>query len=168
MPSGTAFAGDIVRRPCTSLGVRIMSFLKEESGGPLKKHWNLVLEKRFEKTLSLVSRWTRALVGASENFSYIGQNFGSDVTWNLHGCYSVGNIKETALLDLGNWRWRVSPRRQGSPSVELLIDSALSLLINLEAAGQGRSVLFSDEQKLLFKGLKKGFVKNTKLNFMRC
>ncbi len=43
-----------------------MSFLKEESGGSLKKHWNLVLEKRFEETLSLVSRWTRALVGASE------------------------------------------------------------------------------------------------------
>jgi hypothetical protein len=43
-----------------------MSFLKEESGGLLKKHWNLVLEKRFEETLSLVSRWTCALVGASE------------------------------------------------------------------------------------------------------
>jgi hypothetical protein len=40
--------------------------LKEESGGSLKKHWNLVLEKKFEETLSLVSRWTRALVGASE------------------------------------------------------------------------------------------------------
>jgi hypothetical protein len=36
-----------------------------------------------------------------------------------------------------------------------------------EAAQQGRSVLFSDEQKLLFKGSKKGFAKNTKLNFMR-
>ncbi len=32
----------------------------------------------------------------------------------------------------------------------------LSLLLNLEAARQGRSVLFSDEQKLLFKGGKKG------------
>jgi hypothetical protein len=32
--------------------------------------------------------------------------------------------------------------------VELLIDSAVSLLLNLEAAQQGRSVLFSDEQKL--------------------
>jgi hypothetical protein len=41
--------------------------------------------------------------------------------------------------------------------VELLIDSAVSLLLNLEAARQGRSVLFSDEQKLLFKGRKKGF-----------
>jgi hypothetical protein len=38
-------------------------------------------------------------------------------------------------------------------------------LLNLEAAQQGRSVLFSDEQKLLFKGGKKGFVKNTKFNF---
>jgi hypothetical protein len=34
---------------------------------------------------------------------------------------------------------------------------AVSLLLNLEAARQGRSVLFSDEQKLLFKGRKKGF-----------
>ncbi len=29
-------------------------------------------------------------------------------------------------------------------------------------------MLFSDDQKLLFKGGKKGFVKNTKLDFMRC
>jgi hypothetical protein len=43
-----------------------MSFLKEECGGLLKKRWKLVLEKRFKETLSLVSRWTRALVGASE------------------------------------------------------------------------------------------------------
>jgi hypothetical protein len=43
-----------------------MSFLKEKSGGLLKKRWNLVLEKRFAETLSLVSRWTRALLGASE------------------------------------------------------------------------------------------------------
>ncbi len=33
-----------------------MSFLKEERGGLLKKHWKLVLEKRFEETLLLVSR----------------------------------------------------------------------------------------------------------------
>jgi hypothetical protein len=46
--------------------------------------------------------------------------------------------------------------------------SAVSLLLNLEAARQGRSMLFSDEQKLLFKGGKKGFVKNAKLDFMRC
>jgi hypothetical protein len=44
---------------------------------------------------------------------------------------------------------------------------AVSLLLNLEAARQGRSMLFSDEQKLLFEGGKKGFVKNTKLDFMR-
>jgi hypothetical protein len=51
--------------------------------------------------------------------------------------------------------------------VKLSIDSAVSLLLNLEAAQQGRSVLFSDEQKLLFEGRKKGFAKNTKLDFMR-
>jgi hypothetical protein len=56
MPSGTAFAIDIIRRPCTSLGVKIMSFLKEEHGGLLKKYWKLVLEKRFEDNLLLVSR----------------------------------------------------------------------------------------------------------------
>jgi hypothetical protein len=43
-----------------------MSFLKEEIGGSFKKCWNLVLEERFEETLLLVSRWTRALVGASQ------------------------------------------------------------------------------------------------------
>jgi hypothetical protein len=43
-----------------------MSFLKEESGGSLKKHWNLVLEKQLEETLLLVNRWTHALVDASE------------------------------------------------------------------------------------------------------
>ncbi len=37
MPSETAFAIYIVRRVCTSLGVKIMSFLKEERGGLLKK-----------------------------------------------------------------------------------------------------------------------------------
>jgi hypothetical protein len=52
--------------------------------------------------------------------------------------------------------------------VEPSIDSAVSLLLNLETAQQGRRVLFSDEQKLLFKGGKKGFVKNTKLDFIRC
>ncbi len=43
-----------------------MSFLKEVSGGLLKKRWNLVLEKRFKETLLLASHWTCALVGASE------------------------------------------------------------------------------------------------------
>jgi hypothetical protein len=57
-----------------------MSFLREESGGLLKKHWNLVLGKRFKETLLLVSHWTRALVGASENFSSVGQDFGGDIT----------------------------------------------------------------------------------------
>jgi hypothetical protein len=36
-------------------------------------------------------------------------------------------------------------------------DAAVSLLLNLEAAQQGRSMLFSDEQKPLVKGRKKGF-----------
>jgi hypothetical protein len=45
-----------------------------------------------------------------------------------------------------------------------LIDSAVSLLLNLKAARQGRSMLFSDEQKLPFEGGEKGFVKNTKLD----
>ncbi len=35
-------------------------------GGLLKKHWDLVLEKRFEETLLLLSHWTHDLVGASE------------------------------------------------------------------------------------------------------
>jgi hypothetical protein len=41
----------------------------------------------------------------------------------------------------------------------------VSLFPNLEAAQQGRSMLFSDEQKLPFEGGKKGFAKNTKLDF---
>jgi hypothetical protein len=60
------------------------------------------------------------------------------------------------------------PKEARVTPVELSIDSAVSLLLNLEAARQGRSVLFSDEQKSLFKGGKEGFVKNTKLDFMRC
>jgi hypothetical protein len=43
-----------------------MSILKEERGGLLKKRWKLVLEKWSKETLLLVSRWTCALVGASE------------------------------------------------------------------------------------------------------
>ena len=80
MPLGTAFARDIVHRPCTSFGVETMSFLKEEREGSLKKHWNLVLEKWFEETLLLVSRWTCALVGTSDNFLSVGWNFGGHVT----------------------------------------------------------------------------------------
>jgi hypothetical protein len=52
----------------------------------------------------------------------------------LLGCCSVGSLEETALLELENQRCRVSPRRQGSPSVELSIDSAVSLLFILGAA----------------------------------
>jgi hypothetical protein len=55
IPLGTAFASDIVRRACTSRGVKITSFLKEESGGVAKKHWSLVLEERTPETLLLVS-----------------------------------------------------------------------------------------------------------------
>jgi hypothetical protein len=50
-----------------------MSFLKEESGGSLKKHWNFVLEKRFSETLSLLSHLTCALVGASEISPLLGR-----------------------------------------------------------------------------------------------
>jgi hypothetical protein len=45
--------------------------------------------------------------------------------------------------------------------------TAVSLLLNLEAAQRGRSMLFSDEQKLVFKGGKKRLVKNNKLDFMQ-
>jgi hypothetical protein len=43
----------------------------------------------------------------------------------------------------------------------------VSLLLNLGAAQQGKSMLFSDEQKLLFEGWKEGFVMNTKLDLMQ-
>ncbi len=72
MPSGTAFKRDIVHRPCISLEVEVISFLKEERGGLLKKRWNLVLEKQSNEILLLVSRWTRALVGASESSRLLG------------------------------------------------------------------------------------------------
>jgi hypothetical protein len=57
-----------------------MSFLKEEGGGSLKKCWKLVLEKWFEETLSLVSRWTRALGGASEISCPLGRILSGDMT----------------------------------------------------------------------------------------
>jgi hypothetical protein len=44
--------------------------------------------------------------------------------------------------------------------------SAVGLLLNLETAHQGRSVLLSDEQNLLLKETNKGFVENTKMDFM--
>jgi hypothetical protein len=50
-----------------------MSFLKEEHWGSLKKRWNLVLEKQFSETLPLVSRWIRALGGASEISHQLGR-----------------------------------------------------------------------------------------------
>jgi hypothetical protein len=59
------------------------------------------------------------------------------------------------------------PKKARVTPVELSIDSAISLLLNQGAARQGRSALFSDEKKLLFEGWKKGFVMNTKLDFMR-
>ncbi len=62
-----------------------------------------------------------------------------------------------------NWRSALST---GHPIPAMLM-GAVSLLLDLEAARRGRSVLFSDDQKLLFEGGKKGFVKNTKLDFMR-
>jgi hypothetical protein len=57
-----------------------MSFLKEERGGLLKKHWKLVLEKRFKETLLLVSRWTRALQDVSEISRPLGRILGGDIT----------------------------------------------------------------------------------------
>jgi hypothetical protein len=43
----------------------------------------------------------------------------------------------------------------------ILLKSAVSLLLNLEAAQQGRSMLFSDEQKLLFEGGKRGLLRTS-------
>jgi hypothetical protein len=50
-----------------------MSFLKEEHGWLLKKHWILVLEKQSKETLLLVSHWTGALIGASESSGPFGR-----------------------------------------------------------------------------------------------
>jgi hypothetical protein len=44
---------------------------------------------------------------------------------------------------------------------------AVGLLLNLETAQLGRSVLLSDEQNLLLKETKKGFLENTKMDSMR-
>jgi hypothetical protein len=57
-------------------------------------------------------------------------------------------------------------RHQPRQEAVLVLQPAITLLLNLEAAQQGKSVMFSDKQKLLFKGGKKGFAKNTKLDFM--
>jgi hypothetical protein len=76
-----------------------MSFLKEERGGLLKKHWNLVLEKQFKESLLLVSRWTCALVGASESSCPLSRMLAMTLpvpSWVLHRRGFV----ETALLGL--------------------------------------------------------------------
>jgi hypothetical protein len=57
-----------------------MSFLKEEHEGFLKKHRKLVLEKRLEENLLLVSHWTRAFGGALEISCPLGGIFGGDIT----------------------------------------------------------------------------------------
>jgi hypothetical protein len=64
----------------------MMSFLKEECGGLLKKCWSLVLEKGTQETCLLVSRWVRALVGAlgisrplNRILVAVGQKFWHDV-----------------------------------------------------------------------------------------
>ncbi len=85
-PLGTPFAIDIIGRACTSHGIKIMSFLKEEHVGSLTKHWSLVLEKGTPETLLLVSHWIRALVGTSkvsqpldEILVAVGRNIGGDI-----------------------------------------------------------------------------------------
>jgi hypothetical protein len=67
----------------------------------------------------------------------------------------VGSLGRTELLGLGILRQSFPYEARVAP-VELSIDSAIGLLLNLEAAQQGRSVLFSGEQNLLLKETKKG------------
>jgi hypothetical protein len=52
--------------------------------------------------------------------------------------------------------WKKSPK-WGKFAKNSGKEIAVSLLLNLDAAQQGRSMLFSDKQKLLFEGRKKGF-----------
>jgi hypothetical protein len=54
---------------------------------------------------------------------------------------------------------------KGFPA-ELSIDSAVSLLVDLETARQERSVLLSKEPKTMGEGRKRSLAKNTKLDFM--
>jgi hypothetical protein len=69
---------------------------------------------------------------------------------------------------MGYPRKKYTPLGGAEMSIILSVHhAAVSLLLNLGAAQQGRSVLFSDEQRLLFEGRNKGFVMNTKLDFMR-
>ncbi len=58
-------------------------------------------------------------------------------------------LSHSGPLGLANRLLNVEPLPFGS--------IAVSLLINLETAQQGRSVLLSDEQRLLFEGREKGF-----------
>ncbi len=82
MPSGTAFARDIVRRPCMSLGVEILCFLKEERGGLLTNHGTigtLYFEKGSKETGLLMSHWMRmrALVGVLDSTWPLGTFLGA-------------------------------------------------------------------------------------------
>jgi hypothetical protein len=92
-----------------------MSFLKEEHGGLLKKRWNLVLEKRSKETLSLVSHWTYALVGALESSHPLGKMLAmmSPVpSWVLHHRSFI----ETALLALNTGKAEFPLGSKGHPS----------------------------------------------------
>jgi hypothetical protein len=92
-----------------------MSFLKEEHGGLLKKHWNLVLAKWPKETLLLVSRLTRALVGASESSHPLDGMLAmmSPVpSWVLH---SRGFV-EIALLGLKTGKAEFPLGSKGNPS----------------------------------------------------
>jgi hypothetical protein len=73
----------------------MMSFLKEELGGLLKKRWSLVPEKGALESCLLVSRWVRALVVASgisgplnKILAAVGRNFWHDVTQYFCSCCS--------------------------------------------------------------------------------
>jgi hypothetical protein len=64
----------------------MMSFLKKERGGLLKKRWSLVLKKGTPETCLLVSHWVGTLVGASgislplnKILAAIGRNFWRNV-----------------------------------------------------------------------------------------
>ncbi len=74
------------------------------------------------------------------------------------GCSSVGSLEETALLDLENQRCRVSPRRQGSPSIELSIKSAVSFLFNLGADNEEGACCFKMNKSYCSKVGKRGLL----------
>ncbi len=67
----------------------------------------------------------------------------------------VGDLRKTELLGLGISKRQSFPWEARVTLVELLIDSAVGLLLNLEAAQQQRSMLLSGEQNLLLKETKK-------------